>query len=135
MTHAGVNAGGQESASLPAFGSLGLSLGRELLGPSERARLEEGGPSLPSPGLGRAGSETRPGLLYLESRGQIDGVNLLDLIGAQYQLLEVPEFPEVLIHQSHLEEEERKLRAAVGEAALERTPRPQEAAMASPPAD
>lgn len=110
VTHAGVNTGGPESASLPASGSLGLSLGRERLGPTERARLEEHGPPLPSPGLGRARLRDPTWLLYLESGGQIDGVDLLDLIGAQYQLLEVQEFQEAFIHQSHLEEEARKLR-------------------------
>lgn len=60
-----------------------------------------------------------PGLLYLESWGQVDGVDLLDLIGTQYQLFKFQKFQETFIHQAHLEGKVRKLGALMGEAAVE----------------
>lgn len=60
-----------------------------------------------------------PGLPYLESWGQIDSVYLLDLISTQNQLFKLRKFQEVFIHQAHLGEKKRKLRALVGEAGLQ----------------
>lgn len=56
-------------------------------------------------GPGRAGQG--PGLLYLESGGQIDGVDLLDSISTQDQLFQLRKFQEVFIHQAHLEGKKR----------------------------
>lgn len=64
-------------------------------------------------------AETEPGLLYLESWGQIDSIYLLDLISTQYQLFKLRKFQEVFIHQAHLGEKARKLSALVGEAGLQ----------------
>ena len=50
----------------------------------------------PRPGM-------EPGLLYLESWGQVGGVNLLDLISTQHQLFKLHKFQEVFVHQAHLE--------------------------------
>lgn len=44
-----------------------------------------------------------PGLLYLESWGQVGGVNLLDLISTQHQLFKLHKFQELFVHQAHLE--------------------------------